>query len=326
MYGRTLFARTKTEGIVEIDNEIEQIAAELLNDFQKRRDVAAKQPVKAVIVDIIGKMQHLLFPGIFESVLTDGSVKNRLNVMLEEISHDLAKQTRLALRYDARYKDAEHDELDKVAWEITRRLILKIPLIKDFLEKDIEAAYSGDPAAYSKAEIVLSYPGIYATMVYRIAHELYLLSVPLIPRIMSEYAHSVTGIDIHPGAAIGKYFFIDHGTGIVIGETAVIGDNVKLYQGVTLGALSTKGGQSIKGVKRHPTLSDNVTVYSGASILGGDTIIGEGVVVGGNAFVIRSVPEKTRVSVKNPELQFKSASNISTHIELDQMDFWHYEI
>jgi serine O-acetyltransferase len=311
---------------VGIDIELEQIATELLDDFEKKRDVAAKQPVKSVIVDIIGKMQHLLFPGIFESVLTTGSPKNRLNVMLEEVSHDLASQTRLALRYDARYKDAEEAELDKIAWEITRQTVLKIPHIKGFLEKDIEAAYNGDPAAYSKAEIVISYPGIYATMVYRLAHELYLLSVPLIPRIMSEYAHSVTGIDIHPGAAIGRYFFIDHGTGIVIGETAVIGDNVKLYQGVTLGALSTKGGQSIKGVKRHPTISDNVTLYSGATILGGDTVIGEGVIVGGNAFVIRSVPEKTRVSVKNPELQFKSSGNISTHIELDQMDFWHYEI
>jgi serine O-acetyltransferase len=245
---------------MEIDQEIEQIAAELLNDFQKKRDIA-KQPVKSVIIDIIGKLQHLLFPGIFESVLTGGSAKNKLNVMLEEVSNDLAAQTRLALRYDARYKDAEQGELDKTAWETTRQLILKIPLVKEFLEKDIEAAYNGDPAAYSKAEIVISYPGIYAVMVYRIAHELYLLSVPLIPRIMSEYAHSVTGIDIHPGAAIGKYFFIDHGTGIVIGETAIIGDNVKLYQGVTLGALSTKGGQSKKGVKRHPTLSNNVTVY-----------------------------------------------------------------
>jgi serine O-acetyltransferase len=309
---------------MEIDHEIEQIAAELLSDFQKKR--VAKQPVKLVIIEIIGKLQHLLFPGIFESVLTGGSAKNKLNVMLEEVSHDLAKQTKLALRYDLRYKDTEQEELDKTAWEITRQMILKIPLIKDFMEKDIEAAYSGDPSAYSKAEIVISYPGIYATMVYRIAHELYLLSVPLIPRIMSEYAHSVTGIDIHPGATIGKYFFIDHGTGIVIGETAIIGDNVKLYQGVTLGALSTKGGQTIKGIKRHPTISDNVTIYSGASILGGDTVIGEGVVIGGNAFVVRSVPENTRVSVKNPELQFKSSGNISSHIELDQMDFWHYEI
>jgi len=310
---------------MEIDQGIEQIAAVLLDDFQKKRDIA-KQPVKPVVVDIIGKLQHLLFPGIFESVLASGSPKNRLNVMLEEVSHDLAAQTRLALRYDLRYKDSEQGEIDKIAEEITCQFILKIPAVKDLLEKDIEAAYNGDPAAYCKAEIVISYPGIYATMVYRIAHELYLLSVPLIPRIMSEYAHSVTGIDIHPGAAIGQYFFMDHGTGIVIGETAVIGDYVKLYQGVTLGALSTKGGQSIKGVKRHPTISDNVTIYSGASILGGDTIIGEGVVIGGNAFVIRSVPEKTRVSVKNPELQFKSSGNISTYMELDQLDFWHYEI
>jgi serine O-acetyltransferase len=284
---------------MEIDQEIEQVAAELLKGFQKKRDIA-KQPVKPVIIDIIGKLQHLLFPGIFESVLTNGSPKNRLNVMLEEVSHDLAAQTRLALRYDLRYKDTEQGELDRKAWEITRALILKIPVIKEMLEKDIEAAYNGDPAAYSKAEVVISYPGVFAIMVYRVAHELYLLSVPLIPRIMTEYAHSVTGIDIHPGAAIGEYFFMDHGTGIVIGETTVIGDNVKLYQGVTLGALSTKGGQSKKGVKRHPTLSDNVTVYSGATILGGDTVIGEGVVIGGNAFVIRSVP--------------------------NQLDFWHYEI
>jgi len=179
--------------------------------------------------------------------------------------------------------------------------------------------------AEGAAELIVSYPGIYAGMVHRIAHELYLLSVPLIPRIMSEYAHNVTGIDIHPGAVIGRYFFMDHGTGIVIGETTIIGNNVKLYQGVTFGALSTKGGQSIKGVKRHPTIHDNVTVYSGASILGGDTIIGEGVVIGGNAFVVRSIPEKTRVSVKNPELQYKN-NNISTRIELDQKEFWYYEI
>jgi serine O-acetyltransferase len=246
--------------------------------------------------------------------------------MLEEAAHDLAAQTKLALRYDLRYKDTEQAVLDKKAWEITRQLILKIPVIKEILEKDIEAAYNGDPAAYSKTEIVISYPGLFAIMVYRVAHELYLLSVPLIPRIMTEYAHSVTGIDIHPGAAIGEYFFMDHGTGIVVGETTIIGDNVKLYQGVTLGALSTKGGQSMRGVKRHPTLSDNVTVYSGATILGGDTVIGEGVVIGGNAFVVKSVPENTRVSVKNPELQFKSSGNISAHIELDQLDFWNYEI
>lgn len=208
----------------------------------------------------------------------------------------------------------------------TLQFISTLPIIKGRLETDVEAVFNGDPAAYSKAEIIISYPGVYAAMVYRAAHELYLLSVPLIPRIMSEHAHSVTGIDIHPGAAIGKYFFMDHGTGIVIGETTIIGDHVKLYQGVTLGALSTKGGQKLKNVKRHPTISDNVTIYSGASILGGETIVGEGVVVGGNAFVVSSVPENTRVSVKNPELQFKSSLSASARSELDQMEFWHYEI
>ena len=313
--------------MLQIETEIERVAEALLGDFDKKQDDIPKQPVKSMVIEIIGRLQHILFPGIFENIhALGGSLKNRLSVLLEEVSYNLAAQTKLALRYDVRYKDSPRDELEKAALDITHHFISKIPLIKESLESDIEAAYNGDPAAYSKAEIIISYPGIYAGMVYRIAHELYLLSVPLIPRIMSEYAHSVTGIDIHPGAAIGNYFFMDHGTGIVIGETTVIGDNVKLYQGVTLGALSTKGGQNIKGVKRHPTISDNVTIYSGASILGGDTIIGEGVIIGGNAFVIKSVPENTRVSVKNPELQFKNSSNVSVHIELDQVKFWHYDI
>jgi serine O-acetyltransferase len=304
---------------MELNAEIEQIAGILLNNFHKKHDTA-KQPVKSVIINMIGRLQLILFPGIFENVLTDGALKDRLNVMLQEVMSDLETQTKLALRYDAQYKNNQPDELDKAAREITLKVLLKIPLIREFLEKDIDAAYNGDPAAYSKTEIILSYPCILAIMVYRIAHELYTLSVPLIPRIMSEYAHSVTGIDIHPGAAIGEYFFMDHGTGIVIGETTIIGDNVKLYQGVTLGALSTREGRSKTGVKRHPTLCDNVTVYSGATILGGDTVIGEGVTIGGNAFVIKSVPGNTRVSVKNPELQFKSGDTISTHAELDQAD------
>ncbi|MCL1931898.1 MAG: serine acetyltransferase [Treponema sp.] len=311
-----------------IDTEIERVAEALLGNFDKKTDDVPKQPVRSVVVEIIEKLQHILFPGVFENVhhALSGSLKNRLSVLLEEVSFNLAAQITLALRYDARYKNSPQEIVEKTALDITQRFITRIPVIKQLIDTDVEAAYNGDPAAYSKAEIIISYPGVYAAMVYRIAHEMYLLSVPLIPRIMSEYAHSVTGIDVHPGAAIGKYFFMDHGTGIVIGETTVIGDNVKLYQGVTLGALSTKGGQSIKGVKRHPTISDNVTVYSGASILGGDTVIGEGAVIGGNAFVVKSVPENTRVSVKNPELQFKNSNNVSAHVELDQMKFWAYEI
>jgi len=301
-----------------IDSEIEKVSGIIQNGFNKLWDNMPKQPIKKTVFAIIEKLQHILFPGVFEN--TD------IRTLLEDVSHELSAQIKLALRHDLQYRNSAQSEINDTALEITLKFISKIPLIKERLETDVEAIYNGDPAAYSKAEIIISYPGLYSAMIYRIAHELYLLSVPLIPRIMSEHAHSVTGIDIHPGAAIGNYFFIDHGTGVVIGETTVIGDHVKLYQGVTLGALSTKGGQSLKSVKRHPTINDNVTVYSGASILGGATVIGEGVIVGGNAFVVKSVPENTRVSVKNPELQFKSSGNTPASKELDQMDFWYYEI
>jgi serine O-acetyltransferase len=173
---------------------------------------------------------------------------------------------------------------------------------------DLQAAYDGDPAAKDMAEIIFAYPGLFAITVYRLAHELYLLDVPMLPRIMTEYAHSITGIDIHPGATIGEYFFIDHGTGIVIGETTVIGNNVKVYQGVTLGALSTRGGQKLRGKRRHPTIENNVTIYAGASILGGETVVGEGCVIGSNAFITESVAPGTTVTIKNQELQYRARS------------------
>ena len=174
----------------------------------------------------------------------------------------------------------------------------RIPKIREYLDTDIDATFDGDPAACDKIEIVLAYPGLYATTIHRMAHELYLMGIPYIPRMMSEHAHSVTGVDIHPGATIGKYFFIDHGTGIVIGETSEIGEHVKVYQGVTVGALSTKDGQALHGVKRHPTIEDNVTLYSGASVLGGRTVIGHDSVIGGSAFVTESIAPYTHVLVK----------------------------
>ena len=173
------------------------------------------------------------------------------------------------------------------------------------VQTDLVACYEGDPAATGMSEIVFAYPGLFAITVYRLAHVLYTLSVPMLPRIMTEHAHSTTGIDIHPGATIGEYFFIDHGTGIVIGETTVIGNNVKIYQSVTLGALSTRGGQSLRGKRRHPTSEDNVTIYAGASVLGGDTVIGAGSVIGSNAFITKSVAPCTTVSIKSQELQMK---------------------
>ena len=190
--------------------------------------------------------------------------------------------------------------------ELAAAFMEQLPQVRAVVDTDLQASYDGDPAATGKDEVIFSYPGLYAITVYRLAHALYQLGVPMLPRMMTEHAHGKTGIDIHPGATVGKYFFIDHGTGIVIGETTVIGENVKIYQGVTLGALSTRGGQSLRGVRRHPTIEDNVTIYAGASILGGETVIGKGCVIGSNAFITRSIAPGTTVSIKNQELQFKT--------------------
>ena len=185
---------------------------------------------------------------------------------------------------------------------------------------ELQAGFDGDPAAKSKEEIIFSYPGFYAIYVYRLAHVLYLENVPFIPRIMSEYAHGYTGIDINPGATIGEYFFIDHGTGVVIGETTEIGRNVKLYQGVTLGALSTRQGQLLANVKRHPTIRDNVTIYSNSSVLGGETVIGENTIIGGNTFITASIPANTKVSAKSPELVIKKPKS-----EVEATNVWDWE-
>ena len=226
-------------------------------------------------------------------------------MLVEDVLYNLKKEIEITLKYNPVFADSTECEIEGESQRIAIEFLKRIPKMREYIETDVSAAFDGDPAAYNREEIVVTYPGFYAIMVNRIAHELHLLGVPLIPRIMTEHAHSLTGIDIHPGATIGKYFFIDHGTGIVIGETTVIGDNVKIYQGVTLGALSTRGGQMLKNVKRHPTIEDNVTIYSGATILGGETVIGKDVVIGGNSFITSSVLEGTKVSVKQPELNYK---------------------
>jgi len=259
-------------------------------------------PDRAEIVTCLEHLRHLLFPGYFETGQT-------VEALLQEVAASLITQIGLAIQHGPRCGDGQPEGEDRQngrdAEAITADFVAQIPKIMEYLATDIEALYEGDPAAYSRCEIILSYPGLYTGMVYRVAHELHLLGVPLLPRIMTEHAHSVTGIDIHPGATIGKYFCMDHGTGIVIGETTEIGDHVKLYQGVTLGALSTKGGQGLRSAKRHPTIRDHVTIYSGATILGGDTVIGEQAVIGGNAFVVKSVPPNTLVRMKPPELEYK---------------------
>ena len=263
-------------------------------------------PNRSVIIDTTKALRQLVFPSYFGRTNFRREIQDyHIGELLVCIIESLTKQFALALKHQAggaENRDEEHYRLE--AERICYEFMSKIPQIREFLATDVIAAFDGDPAAKSKDEIVFCYPGVFAISIHRLAHELYKLSVPLIPRIMSEYAHNITGIDIHPGATIGKYFFIDHGTGVVIGETAVIGEHVKIYQGVTLGALSTRGGQKLRGVRRHPCLEDEVTVYSGASILGGETIIGKGVVIGSNVFITKSVLEGTKVSIKTPELHF----------------------
>lgn len=293
------------------DEKIEHIVQLILDDYEDDRAVNKtdlyNQPDKEAIIDVMEKLLKILYPGYYsDKVYKIYSLKNNMSATIEDVIFHLKKQIMVVLKYANVCADITDIELDERAKNITYNFMEKIPQIRSYLDTDIQAAYEGDPAAASKDEVILSYPGLYAVSIYRIAHELFLLDVPMIPRIMTEYAHSVTGIDIHPGAIIGKYFFMDHGTGIVIGETTVIGEHVKIYQGVTLGGLSTKGGQKLRGIKRHPTIGDYVTIYSGASILGGDTVIEENVVVGGNTFVTKSIEKGTRVSAREQELQFKN--------------------
>ena len=255
-------------------------------------------PDRSAIISLIKELRRLFFPAYFgDPQLMALPAENYAALLLERIETALTAQIALALP----------EEESSQASRITQSIVAELPRIQQVLLTDIEATFDGDPAAANKEEIIFAYPGLFAIFVYRIAHELYLRQVPMIPRMMTEYAHSRTGIDIHPGAQIGPWFFIDHGTGIVIGETTVIGSHVKLYQGVTLGALSPRAGHASLPGKRHPTVCDYVTIYSGASILGGETVIGEHSVVGGNAFLTGSVADNTRVVITAPETVFKNA-------------------
>jgi serine O-acetyltransferase len=295
---------------------VQQIVDLIMNDYGKNRHIDMMdndylRPNKEVIINIIGNLLKIVYPGYYRDLRYKSyNQVNHVATLIEDVTYRLHQQILKVGKFVEEVSDLSYDKQEEKAYNVTLEFMKRIPIVREYLETDLEAAFEGDPAAKNFEEIILAYPGLYAITVNRLAHELFLLNVPLIPRIMTEHAHSLTGIDIHPGATIGKHFFIDHGTGIVIGETTLIGNNVKIYQGVTLGALSTKGGQKLKGVRRHPTIEDDVTIYSGASILGGETVIGRGSVIGGNAFITKSIPAGTRVSIKQQELQFSERSSL----------------
>ena len=289
-----------------IEQQVENIVDTILVDYRNGRSIdridTFSHPDKEVIIDMIGKLLRIVYPGFSrDKNYRIYNAHHNLSMLIEDVMYNLIKQVTIVLR-----EQLPEAEATARAEQISLEFFRAIPGLRAVIQTDVEAFYDGDPAAYSTDEIVFCYPGIYAVTIYRLAHVLYTMGVPMLPRIMTEHAHSVTGIDINPGASIGNYFFIDHGTGIVIGETTVIGDHVKIYQGVTLGALTTRGGQSLRGKRRHPTIEDNVTIYAGASILGGTTVIGHDSVIGSNVFITHSIPPSTTVSVKSQELQIRS--------------------
>ncbi|MBQ6376031.1 MAG: serine acetyltransferase [Lachnospiraceae bacterium] len=312
-----------------IRNEIKSITESILADYRKGRYIDREnnfdQPDKDVVIDILDKVQKIIFPGFYKGQsYRYYTVENSTSTLVEDVLYNLTKQIALSLPFCGTFSGAASSALTEKAQELAFAFLRKIPAIRDVIDTDLQAEFDGDPAAENKDQIIFSYPGLYAIMVYRIAHELVLLDVPMIPRMMSEHAHSLTGIDINPGATIGRYFFIDHGTGIVIGETTEIGDNVKIYQGVTLGALSTRKGQKLRGRKRHPTIGNNVTIYAGASILGGESVIGEGAVIGANAFITSSIPAGAKVSIKNQEYSVRyDDEGEATLREVEQIRNWY---
>ena len=284
-------------------NEVIRAAAGRMAEIYKEAEIpiygdAQRMPSRDTVIEIIRDCQKLFFPVYYGNRdLLKLPPEQYSALLMEHIHEKLTAQIALTM--------SECEENDARAYDIASDFVARLPAIQEMLLKDLAATFDGDPAAYSMEEVLLSYPGMFAIFIYRIAHELYARKVAMIPRMMSEYAHSQTGIDINPGATIGEYFFIDHGTGVVVGETSIIGDNVKLYQGATLGALSPAGMPTNPGVRRHPKVGNNVVLYANSTLLGGATEIGDNVIVGGNAFLTSSVEPDTIVSVKTPELTFR---------------------
>ena len=293
----------------KLANVVDSIVSSYATDARTQRIGKTYLPSRSVIVELIEQARQLVFPGFFgQKKLTEENIRFHVGSLVSRFLASLTEQINHCMCVD-RACEGECEEAEacrRKASMTAKSFMTRIPHIRDMLALDAQAAYDGDPAARSVDEVIYCYPGFFAMAVYRIAHELLAVNVPLMPRMMSEYAHSVTGADIHPGAQIGRSFFIDHATGVVIGETAKIGDNVKIYQGVTLGALSfpkDERGRVIKGLQRHPTIEDGATIYANATILGGQTVIGRGVEVSGNTFITKSVTEHSVVAHDAPKLR-----------------------
>lgn len=292
--------------------ELAKVITDIISDMDDERCFAhvGDEPIhfSTSVKEMIEKFREVLFPGYFSEEKIDGAnIVYSMGQSLSQLYDILSEQIIHVLRHDCLRYGQTCSECESSGNEVALNVIRDIPKMRLSLAEDIKGAYDGDPAAKSHDEIIFSYPGLYATTVYRIAHVLFKLKVPQLPRIMSEHAHSLTGIDIHPGARIGKRFVIDHGTGIVIGETSVIGDNVRIYQNVTIGALSLppNAGEKLRDAKRHPTIEDDVIIYSGATILGGKTTVGARSVIGGNVWLTRSIPADTKVFNESPRLVYR---------------------
>ena len=296
------------------DSELPQLVERMLASY--RGDPRAQHlnrrflPSRDEILETVRLLLELFYPGYYgRQDLTDENLPFHVGTLLSTLREKLQRQIETCLCFAAECEGTPTHDCRGASREVTSAFLARLPAVRESLILDVQAAYDGDPAAASLDEVILAYPGMLAVTVHRVAHELNAMGVPLMPRIMSEWAHSRSGCDIHPGARIGRSFFIDHSTGVVVGETTTIGSNVKLYQGVTLGALSIPKdarGRVIRDTKRHPTVEDGVTIYANATVLGGDTVIGADAVVGGSVFVTESVPPSTRVALRPPEMTLRT--------------------
>lgn len=296
-------------------SKLPQVVKKLLTSWSTKECYEHISPVSMPsqdkIIEIVEQSKCILFPGYFTSTrLYATNLEYYIGRQTTDLYDKMAEQITMAIRHDCRRNALPCTNCESQSHALAFKFVESLPKVAALLATDIRAALQGDPATKNPDEIIFCYPGLLATLIFRLAHELYLLEVPTIPRIMTEYAHSLTGIDIHPGATIGEGFFIDHGTGVVIGETTIIGNNVRIYQGVTLGALSLPrdAGEKMRNKKRHPTIEDDVIIYSNTTILGGDTVIGKGSIIGGNIWLTESVDTGTKVLLKRPELIYSESA------------------